>query len=69
MDHNTAAQPQLLAPADTAKRIAMSWRTIQRLVRVGEFPEPVRLSANRIAFLETEVNDWIAARPRVSEAA
>lgn len=61
--------PQLLAPADTAKRISMSWRTVQRLVRDGEFPQPVRLSANRIGFYEAEVNAWIAARPRVSEAA
>lgn len=61
-----ADQPaaQLLSPADTAKRVAMSWRTVSRLVKAGEFPAPVRLSTQRIAFHESEVSLWIATRPR-----
>ncbi len=61
--------PRLLAPSQTANRAALSYRAIQRLVQAKQFPEPVRLSAGRIAFIESEVNAWIAARPRVSEAA
>jgi prophage regulatory protein len=38
---------------------------IARLVRAGKFPAPVRLSPNRIAWLEHELLDWGASLPRV----
>lgn len=61
--------PCLLAPSQAAKRASVSYRTIQRLVRAQEFPQPVRVSKNRIAFHESEVDAWIAERPRATEAA
>ena len=35
-----------------------------RLARVGKFPAPVRLGANRIAYRESEIRAWLASRPR-----
>jgi prophage regulatory protein len=35
-----------------------------RLARTGKFPAPVRLGANRIAYRESEIQAWLAARPR-----
>lgn len=60
--------PRLLSPTETAKRVSMSWRTVSRQVRSGEFPAPVRLSTQRIAFIESEVSAWIVSRPRTTEA-
>lgn len=61
--------PRLLSPGATAARTAISFRTIQRYVSTGDFPAPVKIGAMRIAFVEAEVNAWIAALPRVKEAA
>ena len=36
---------------------------INRLVAAGQFPAPVRLSANRIAWRASEIDAWIASRP------
>jgi len=35
---------------------------IMRKVKAGEFPPPVPLSDRRIAWVEAEVDDWIAKR-------
>lgn len=59
---------RLLAPADAAERTSLSWRTIQRKVRAGAFPLPVRISENRIGFVEAEVEAWIASLARVEAA-
>lgn len=61
--------PRLLSPSATAARTAISFRTIQRYVSAGDFPAPVKIGSTRIAFVEAEVNGWIAALPRVREAA
>lgn len=63
----TAAQ--LLAPSEVAKRTSMSWRTIRRLIRDGQFPRPIQCSAQRVAFLEREIKAWIDSRPRLMEVA
>ena len=36
--------------------------TIYQMVHEGRFPRPVRLGGRAVAWLETEVNDWVAAR-------
>ena len=40
---------------------------LRRLIDAGRFPQPVALSNKRIAWVESEVSDWIgalvAARP------
>jgi len=37
--------------------------TLWRKVRAGDFPPPRKISQNRKAWLESEVSDWISARP------
>ena len=39
--------------------------SIWRAVRAGRFPAPVKLQGNRVGFVDSEVQDWIDARPRV----
>ncbi len=59
----------VLAPAKTSERTSISWRTIQRKVKAGDFPQPIRLSENRIGFLESEINAWIASIASARKAA
>lgn len=40
---------------------------LNRLMRKGEFPTSVRLSANRIAWRLSELDEWMAGRPRARE--
>lgn len=36
---------------------------VRRLVGKGEFPAPVRLSANRIGWRVSDLEKWMASRP------
>lgn len=33
--------------------------TIYRMVDKGEFPKPINLTSNKVAWLQSEVNDWM----------
>ena len=41
---------------------------VERLVREGKFPPPVRLSPARLAFVEAEVDQWLAERIAARDA-
>jgi len=53
---------RLLRPSTVAERIGLSIPTIWRLRRRGDFPAPVRVSAGAIAFIESDIEKWIADR-------
>ena len=64
-----AAAFRVLPPEITADRAGISKRTLERYVRQGRAPTPVRVGAGRIGFYEHEVQAWLAALPRTREAA
>lgn len=37
-------------------------RTVEGMVKRGEFPAPIRVSPRRVMFDETEVDAWIESR-------
>ena len=47
--------------ADRTSRVYL-WRA----VRAGTFPAPIKVSESRIAWRRSEVESWIASRPRVN---
>jgi prophage regulatory protein len=49
--------------------IPYSKAQLARLEKAGEFPRRVRLSANRVAWVEGEIVAWCAARNQAREAA
>jgi prophage regulatory protein len=55
---------QVLVPYDAlkAKGITFSKMHIWRLEKAGKFPVHVQVSAQRIAWVESEIDDWIGAR-------
>ncbi|MDE0476116.1 MAG: AlpA family phage regulatory protein [Gammaproteobacteria bacterium] len=57
--------PALISYKEVSERTGLHRASIWRAVRAGRFPAPVRLRGQRVAFVEEEVRDWIAARPRV----
>lgn len=46
-----------------ASLVTLATATIQRMVRDGMFPKPRQLSANRVAWLLREVEEWAEQRP------
>lgn len=44
---------------DVEVRIGRHRSSIYRMVKAGEFPEPIQLGARSVAWRETEINAWI----------
>lgn len=43
-------------------RVSFSKTHIYRKIADGTFPRPVPLGPNKVAFLEREIEEWVAAR-------
>lgn len=69
--NNNLAYAHVVVPPLIKKEVvleicAMSKSTLYRLVKAGEFPEPVSLGGGRsVAWRADEVAHWIENRPRV----
>jgi predicted DNA-binding transcriptional regulator AlpA len=50
--------------AETANRLGIHARTLQRMLAEGTGPATVRLSPRRVGILESDLVGWIAARRR-----
>lgn len=55
---------RFLSKREVSRRIVYSARHIDHLLRTGQFPQRIRLGAQRSGFLEREIELWIASRPR-----
>ena len=56
------ASDRFLAKPEVLRIAGFSAATLWREVNAGRFPAPIRISANRKAFLESEVRAWIKDR-------
>lgn len=56
-------QQSIVRPSQLPKIIGLSTATIHRLRAAGEFVKPVRLGAQAIGFLRTDIDAWLANRP------
>jgi prophage regulatory protein len=46
----------------TDKGIRYSRDHLRRKVKAGEFPRPIAVSDRRIAWIEVEIDEWLAAK-------
>ena len=51
----------LLGMDEVSRRVNFSSKHIYKLIALGTFPEPIRTGPNSIAFLESEIDEWIEA--------
>lgn len=58
-----------LTGAATDKKASISRSLRHKLIKEGLFPRPIQIGARRIAFLESEVEEWIASRVAASRIA
>ena len=59
-------QSRLLTRGEVCDRTGLSYSTIWRLERAGEFPARRRLSKGRVAWFAEEVERWVQERERVA---
>ncbi len=54
--------PTLIRRDMVLQRCGFSTSTLKRLIDSEEFPRPVRISSRSVAWVESEVSDWILER-------
>ena len=64
---------ELLKIGAVARITSLSVATLRRLIAKGEFPQPVRITARRVAWPNTVVQEWMttlveAASPGLVQA-
>jgi prophage regulatory protein len=55
---------KLLSFPSVAAKLGVGENTVRRMLERGEFVQPLVVSPRRVAFRESEVDAWIAARPK-----
>ncbi|EFC6289643.1 AlpA family transcriptional regulator [Shigella dysenteriae] len=56
----------LLRLSDVMRRTGYSRAWIYRLINQGRFPKPVKIGSRSVAFIESEVDEWINQRIEAS---
>jgi prophage regulatory protein len=51
-----------ISKAEAAERVGLSTVTLWRMEDQGEFPARRQISRGRVAYLESEVDEWMASR-------
>ena len=65
IDHK---QQRLLRRPDVLYRCGISNSTLHRLINAGNFPAPIQLGPRAVAWVESEINEWIEQRIEASRA-
>ena len=58
---------KLLTMTELQRIVPYSSSHLYRLIKVGEFPQPIRLGPNRVAWRETDIERWIESREQSHE--
>ena len=62
----TANTDRLLRLSEVRTRTALGRSTIYRKMRDGSFPKPLKIGARAVRWRESEIEAWLAARPRAT---
>lgn len=62
IDNNKQPPQVFLRRPAVELKTALSRSRIYALMAIGEFPKPVYLGAMSVAWIDSEVDDWMAAR-------
>lgn len=52
----------LIRMSETMRRTGYGKAWVYKLIAQGKFPKPVKIGSRAIAFVESEVDDWINQR-------
>ena len=62
----TRPDDHLLRLSEVRTRTALARTTIYRKMREGSFPEPLKVGVRAVRWRESEIEDWLASRPRAT---
>ena len=65
----TVTDPKILRLPAVMNRVGLGKTVVYALIRRGDFPRPVQLSARAVGWRDHEVEAWVASRPRAQTAA
>tara|TARA_A100001015_G_C15021480_1_gene728205 strand:- start:787 stop:1101 length:315 start_codon:yes stop_codon:yes gene_type:complete len=54
----------VLSLKEAARFCSFSVSTLKRLEKIGDFPDPIKLSTRRIAYKKNEIEKWIDNRSK-----
>jgi len=57
---------QILRRLDVQRVTGLSKATLWRLVKTGDFPQPIKLSERAVGWKASEIDAWIESRPRAT---
>lgn len=60
--HTTPALPVIIRLPEVLQSIGLSRPSVYRLMKLGEFPQQVKLGHSAVGWLRAEVSQWIADR-------
>ena len=57
---------ELLTRTEVENRVRLQRSSIYRLMRLGKFPEPVRVGERCVRWKLDEIEQWLEGRPRAT---
>ena len=61
---STSPRRRVLRRPEVEDRTGLARSTIYKLIKLDEFPEPVRLGTRTVGWVEGEIEAWIESRRR-----
>ena len=62
-DHD---ERRLLTRAEVERLVGLRRSSIYRLMRANRFPAPLKIGDRAVRWISTELDDWLAGRPRAT---
>ncbi|WP_052074516.1 helix-turn-helix transcriptional regulator [Shewanella mangrovi] len=63
MDYtNPPAKPRLIRMNEVTQRIGLCKASVYNRINSGDFPKPVSIGGGRVAWLESDIDQWIESR-------
>jgi len=69
MTNPIEADDPMISLEDVSAMLAVSKRTISRLIKEGDFPEPYRISAAVLRWKKSVVLEWLKTRQQAPQGA
>lgn len=45
---------------DVVEKVSLGQSTVYKMVAAGTFPKPFQIAPNRVAWVESEIDDWLS---------
>ena len=59
-------EDRLLNRAEVERRVGLRRSALYRLMRAGQFPEPLKIGPRAVRWPSSEIEEWLASRPRAT---